>query len=270
MIAAPISVILMAACALTRVGAGGGEPGDLDLADHLVDSRAEEGRLGQAIDLLRQIDARSTGDPRVQGRLSWALFLRDEGAAPSTGHRWEEGVGVGWTCLVGAPAFATAVDRHQGRITDEVAARVPTDRATCLLGLVAGWSRRVQAGDPAAMAIDLDPLRALADRAAALVTDPAAVAEARRVAARVRLLVPPELGGDPAQAATELAEACEVTASPGCWVDLATLALDPREDRWTEVLLRAAQPLGIPEPVDVTRARQQARDLLAAADGPTD
>jgi len=255
----PLLVPALAACALVH-GSGPGDPEDLDRADLLVRTRAEEGRLEEALVLLRRLSEETPGDPRVQGRLSWALYLRDEAAPPGTGHRWEEGVGVAWACLAAAPAFATALDRHRGRITDEVAARIQADRAPCLLGLVAGWSRRVQSADPLAMAIDLEPLRALADRAVAL--DPLRATESRRLAARVRLLVPPELGGDRAEGAALLEAACGSAPDPGCLLDLAVLAYDPGDARRVGALeAAAAEPAG-PEPADVARARSLARDLL--------
>jgi len=259
---ASILALLLAACALVR-GHEPGVPSDLDRADRLVATRAQEGRLGEAIDLLRRLAEVSPGDPQVLGRLSRALYLRDEAAPPGSDRRWEDGVGVAWACLAGAPAFAAALDRHRGRITDEVAARIPPDRVACLLGLVAGWSRRVQAGDPTAMAIDLEPLRALADRAVAL--DPLRATESRRLAARVRLLVPPTLGGDRDEGTALLEAACGPAPDAGCLVDLAVLAYGPGDARRAGALEAAAAAPAGPEPADVGRARQQARDLLAPA-----
>ncbi len=262
-----IPAVLLAACGWVRGGAPSGvDPGDIDQADRLVATRAVDGRLEEAIRILEGIEAAAPGDPRVLGRLSWALYLRDEAAPEDTLRRWEEGTGVGWACLEGGPAFAAALDRHRGRITDEVAARVATDRADCLLGVAAGWSRHVQAGDPVALAIDLEPIRALADRAAALMEGTDRAREAHRVAARVRLLVPPTLGGDPSPAGARLASACGPAdeADPGCLVDLAELAWGPAGERvrWTEALTRAARIPDETEPADIAVARDRARRML--------
>ncbi|MBN1335585.1 MAG: hypothetical protein JXB39_06460 [Deltaproteobacteria bacterium] len=269
---APAPVLLfLGACVLVRQGSPTADLEDeLRQADRLVAGRAEEDRLGKALEILRRLDARSPGDPEVLGRLSWVLYLRDEALPEDGARRWEEGIAVGWACLDNARAFSAALDRNRGRVTDAVAGRIPTSHATCALGLVAGWSRRVQASGPAALAIDLDPLRALADRAEALLANTPEAAEAGRLAVRVRLLVPPVLGGNPARDGARLAEICgpDPAADPGCLVDLAVLAWGPSGDqaRWAEALTRAALAPSHPEPPEWARARQQARDLLSSSE----
>lgn len=166
----------------------------LAAADREFAEREERARLEAAIEGYQDLATAEPDDPDLQARLAQAWTALAYGHAEDPEQRrvyYETAREVSWRCLERVPSFSAAGAGRGGRIEPVVARRIPTSHTGCVLVLVESWSRLVAQEGTAAMALDLAPLRVLADRALEMTQDTVEHAHAEHLSGMVRALVPP-------------------------------------------------------------------------------
>lgn len=245
----------------------------LVLIDGLIHERDDPDKLDEALVAIDALALELGDDPRLLSRLAHVHYARAYGhpdpARPPV-RVYEAGREAAWRCLYQDPAFEGVLSSTGGRINGAAAGRIEEERASCLLWLVANWSRWLALRDPGGLAIDLEPLQVLSDRAVELSAGRRR-AQALGSAGLSRALAPAALGPDLDESRRLFGRAIQQDPDNlSLRVDLAEYVFAPLEDE-----LRFEQTLrGVLEAVPAEglwvlenrRARERAEALLSAHD----
>lgn len=266
--------LLLAACGhLDRRSRGPGFDERLAQVDELLRQREEVAKLDQALALIDELMLDMGDDPRLLYRLSMARYAQGYGFAadePPPLRLYEAGRETAWRCLYQDPAFEGVLTSTGGHIGPAAADRIGEEQARCLLWLVANWTRWLALRDPAGLAIDLQPLQVLADRAVELGTG-GRRAQALGLAGLSRALAPTALGPDLEEARKLMLRAVEQDPhNLSLRVDLAEYVYGPLEDRVSyreslEAALAISPDTGGRWVLENQRAHERARALLGSA-----
>jgi len=202
--------------------------------DALLRERHDPERLDEALLALDTLMLDMGDDPRLLARLSMAQHAQAYAVAAEGGEPvrlFEAGRETAWRCLYQEPAFEGVLSAAGGHIGPAAAQRIDEAHGRCLLWLVANWTRWLALRDPAGFAIDLEPLRVLADRAVELNSGPRR-AQALGLAGVSRALAPAAMNPDLGEARALLLRGVEQDPTNlSLLVDLVEYVYGPLEDR---------------------------------------
>jgi tetratricopeptide (TPR) repeat protein len=275
--AAAMLALGLACCA--HFGERGGREGfDERLArvdDHLR-AREQPGHLDEALVILEELRLDVGDHPELLWRIARVRYAQAYGAVDPDAdplRLYEAGRETAWRCIYQDPAFQGVLGSTGGRIGPAAVERITEEHESCLLWLVANWSRWLALRGPAAFALDLEPLQLLADRAVELHAGRRR-ALALGFAGMGRALAPVELTPDLDAAGGMLKRAIQQDPeNASLRVDLAEYVYGPLEDRerfqqtLDEVL--ASTPVeGEHWLLENNHARARARLLLSSQSAP--
>jgi len=278
----PVAVLLLlwlgfcaSSCGhLARRGQGLQPEERLAQVDALLSQRQDPDQLEQALIVIDEALLDIGDDPRLLARLALAHHAQGyghAGAEPPPVRLFEAGREVAWRCIYEDPAFAGVLTSTGGQINAEAAQRIGDDHGRCLLWLVANWTRWLSLRDPAGLAIDLQPLQVLADRAVELNTGHRR-AQALGLAGLSRALAPPSMSPDLEQARGLMLRAVDQDPDNlSLRVDLAQYVYGAVDDRVSfretlQAVLDIPVETGDRWTLENKRAHQRARELLEKAD----
>lgn len=136
-------------------------------ADAAFSRRADPQAMSRSIKNYLDIRAAFPEDPRALAALSRAYYAwayGHEPVEPPALLLYEDGRESAWACLETVPSFKASLNRLDGRMIASVVRQIPESHASCLLYLLANWTRWVELRGPAAAALDGEALWFLAER----------------------------------------------------------------------------------------------------------
>lgn len=250
--------------ALALSGCGGAKRDALERrlaeADALYRSRGEGG-LTAMVESHLSLNDRFPDNPEVLWRLSRAYALLGD-VEPETAERhYANARDFGLRCLLLNGSFAGLAAAQGGRVTKAAVAELPEESVPCVVWTAMGWARLVDTRGAAGMALDLEPIEALARRAVEL--DPRYGSGRAQHALGLALALPPDVL-DPNLKAADAALQEAIAQAPGrlqVQVDHAAQVLLRRGER--DAALRRLREVAAhtPKPADPDLAE----DLAAAA-----
>lgn len=270
------SLLVGPSCAHLGVGAGGDDVKTrIAEVDALLRLRQDPQKLDEAEQAIGDLMLDLGDDPRLLSRLAMVHYARAYGhdaPQPPPLRIYEAGREAAWRCLYQDPSFQGVLSSTGGRIGVAAAARIGEDQTDCLLWLVANWSRWLALRDPAGVAIDLQSLQVLADRAVDL-TAGYRRAMALDLAGMSRAMAPLAFGPDMDEAHSLFQRAIQHDPDNlSIQVDLAEFVYGPLEDerRFRDTLQAVldASPQSGRWQLENQRALQRAEALLVTARRP--
>jgi hypothetical protein len=190
--------------------------------------RADPEALADAVAGYLEEHQRTGDDARVLERVARAYLVVGMAEPERSREHWQVAREAALRCLMTGSGFSGRVSAAGGRIVPAAAARIPAAHAGCATWGGLAWARQVEARGAGGVALDLEPLAALASRSVEIARNPTERAAARHLQGLVAALPPDALGPDLPLADAQLAAAGE--ADLVARVDHARLVLLRRGD----------------------------------------
>ena len=137
----------------------------LDTTDHTIERGRDADAFDEALDIYASLAAEAPDDLRVAERLTRALYLRGYAfpeRMPSPETFYESARATGWRCLSAGTGLVLGSVARGSKLETAGYERLDKSRSGCMVYTTLAWARWIALRGSQAMALDLEPLKALA------------------------------------------------------------------------------------------------------------